>query len=81
MVSSRMKEPLFTPIYAVYHKPESGCEFFKPREREGYYIVECLVLERLLTKDHVIKCENYWKTCPFRKIGLQMMGETVKDER
>jgi len=74
-VSRRVREPMFTQIFAIYHKPNSGCEFFEAREKEGYYLVYCKVLERFLPRDHVIKCENYWKSCPYRRIGLQMTSE------
>jgi hypothetical protein len=72
MSSARRKEPMYKAIFAIYHKPSSGCEFFEVEEREGYYFAYCRVLQRYLTKDSAIKCESYWKTCPFRRIGLQM---------
>ena len=72
----RRREPVYTPIFAVYHKPQSGCEFFEVMEKEGYYLVYCKVLERFIPKEHVLRCENYWKMCPFRRIGLQMMEES-----
>ncbi|MEB3765791.1 MAG: hypothetical protein GSR77_06475, partial [Desulfurococcales archaeon] len=68
-----MKKPMYTAIHAIYHRPSSGCEFFEYEEAEGYYLAKCKVLGRYLTKDAAIKCENYWRTCPYRKIGLQMM--------
>ena len=74
-IVARRKEPLYLAIFQVYHKPSSGCEFFEVREKEGSYLAYCKVLDRYLTRDQVFKCENYWKTCPFRKIGLRMMGE------
>ncbi len=74
-----MAKPMYTAIHAIYHKPTSQCEFFEYEEEEGYYLAKCKVLNRYLTRDAVIKCENYWKTCPFRKIGLQMkeVGESM----
>jgi hypothetical protein len=66
------REPVYKVIFAIYHKPSSGCPFFEVKEKEGYYLAYCKVLERYLTRDQVIKCENYWKTCPYKRIGEQM---------
>jgi hypothetical protein len=66
------REPVYAPIFAIYHKPSSGCPFFTVKEKEGYYLAYCSVLERYLTRDQAIKCENYWKSCPYRRIGEQM---------
>ncbi len=70
------RQAVYKPIHVLYRRPSSGCEFFEVIEESGYYMVRCRVLGRLLISDAVIKCENYWKTCPFRRIGLQMMEES-----
>ncbi|MCE4627917.1 MAG: hypothetical protein F7C34_02045 [Desulfurococcales archaeon] len=74
-MAKRGREPMYKTIFAVYHKPQSECQFFEVQEKEGYYLARCRVLERYLTTDQVIKCENYWRTCPFRRIGEQMLEE------
>jgi len=66
---------IYRPIHAVYRRPKSSCEFFEVIEESGFYMVKCNVLERILINDAVPKCEEYWQTCPFRRIGLQMEGE------
>jgi len=75
MPRDKRRRPSYTPVFAIYHRPSSGCEFFEYEEAEGYYLAYCKVLQRYLTRDAALKCENYWKTCPFRKIGLQMAEE------
>lgn len=71
------KEKIVFPIiYALYIKPSSQCEFFKIIEKEGYYIAWCNVVEKPIVKDSVIKCEKFWKTCPFRKTAIQLSSET-----
>ncbi len=74
-MTKKRREPMYKAVYAVYHKPSSGCQFFEVEEKEGYFLVYCRVLERYLTRDQVIKCENYWRSCPFRRIGEQMLEE------
>ena len=71
----RRNEVIYKPIHVLYGKPKSGCEFFKVVEEGGSYMAMCTVLGRYLTKDEVIKCENYWKSCPFRRMGEQMLEE------
>jgi len=66
---------IYKPIHALYRRPKSECRFFEVIEETGHYMVRCNVLERILIKEAVVKCEEYWQTCPFRKIGLQMEGE------
>lgn len=68
----RRADVIYKPIHLLYTRPRSECEFFHYREESGAYIAYCKVLGRPLTKDEAIKCENYWRTCPFRRIGLQM---------
>ena len=63
---------IYKPIHVLYTRPKSGCEFFKFSEEAGGYIAWCMVLNRPLTKDEAIKCEKYWRTCPYRRIGIQM---------
>ncbi len=72
----RKTEVIYKQIHILYRKPNSQCEFFEYREEGGNYIARCLVLGRYLTRDEVVKCENYWKTCPYRKIGKKM-AETL----
>lgn len=67
---------IYKPIHVLYREPKSGCEFFEVIEESGYYMARCRVLERVLIKEVVVKCEEYWQTCPFRRIGLQMEGES-----
>ncbi len=71
----RRKEIVYKPIHVLYGRPKSDCEFFRVIEEAGSYMAICMVLGRHLTKDEVIKCENYWKSCPYRRIGKQMLGE------
>ncbi|NOZ31101.1 MAG: hypothetical protein GXO68_04035 [Crenarchaeota archaeon] len=63
---------IYKPIHLLYTRPNSQCEFFSYEEEAGGYIAHCRVLGRPLTKDEAIKCENYWRSCPFRRIGIQM---------
>ncbi|MEB3846518.1 MAG: hypothetical protein GSR74_00915 [Desulfurococcales archaeon] len=67
---------IYKPIHTLYARPSSECEFFRVVEEGGSYMAMCMVLGRYLTRDEVVKCENYWKTCPYRKIGKRMMEES-----
>lgn len=71
-VAKRRGGQIYKPIHLLYMKPKSQCEFFYYEEESGSYIAYCRVLGRALTRDEAIKCENYWRTCPYRRIGLQM---------
>lgn len=71
--TGRKKESvIYKPIHLLYTRPSSKCDFFTYEEESGGYIAYCMVLGRPLTKDEAIKCENYWASCPYRRIGLQM---------
>jgi hypothetical protein len=61
----------YKPIHLIPYRPKSNCPFFKVYEYAGGYLAMCTVLNRLLTKSEVAKCEKYWQTCPFYKIGVQ----------
>ncbi len=61
----------YKPIHLLTRRPKSNCPFFKVYEYAGGYLAFCKVLNRLLTKSEAAKCEKYWQTCPFYKIGLQ----------
>ncbi|WP_153801405.1 hypothetical protein [Hyperthermus butylicus] len=61
----------YKPIHLITHRPRSGCPFFKVYEYAGGYLVVCQVLNRLLTKSEATKCEKYWQTCPFYRLGMQ----------
>ncbi|MCE4600079.1 MAG: hypothetical protein F7C38_00735 [Desulfurococcales archaeon] len=69
---------IYKPIHILYTRPRSECNFFKYTEESGGYIAWCMVLNRPLTKDEAIKCEKYWKTCPYRRIGLQMEEDSME---
>jgi len=61
--------PLYAKIHMLYQRPKSDCEYFEVEEREGFYLARCRVLDRYLTRDQALKCERYWKTCPYRRFG------------
>ncbi len=67
--NKRKRGPLYVQIHALYQRPRSGCEYFEVIEEEGYYLARCKVLDRFLTKDQALKCERYWKSCPYRRFG------------
>jgi len=62
---------VFEPIYMLSYKPSSGCEFFEVLENNGNYYARCKVIDSLITKSKVNKCENYWKDCPYRRLSLK----------
>lgn len=62
---------VFDPIYALSYKPSSGCEFFDVIENNGNYYARCKAIDSVITKSKVIKCENSWKDCPYRKLALK----------
>jgi len=68
---SQKDKIIYPVIYALYYKPSSGCEFFRVREGEGYYIAWCDATERPIIRSSVYKCERFWQSCPFRKSALQ----------
>jgi hypothetical protein len=74
IVLSSEREVVFPKIYMLPKKPESACEFLEVEEtKEGFYLARCKVLDRYLTVYQVMKCERFWKTCPYRKFGLQFL--------
>lgn len=71
MAAGSAKLP-YKKIFLLYRKPASKCEFFEVKEDQEGYLAYCRVLNRYLTMYAVAKCEKYWQTCPYRKIGLQI---------
>ena len=68
---SRYGRPLLLVHSLQKKRPKSECEFFVVVEDDsGAYLVACDVLERYLTRYEVPLCENHWKDCPYRKIGI-----------
>ncbi len=64
----------FKKIFLLPSKPSSGCPFLEVEETREGYLARCRVLDRYLTKYAVARCERYWESCPFRRIGAASMG-------
>ncbi len=62
----------YKKIFLLYRKPSSQCEFFTVKEDQDGYLAYCRVLDGYLTMYSVSKCERYWQSCPYRRIGLQI---------
>ena len=62
----------YPPIHLLDHRPESGCQFLKVYEYSGGFLAYCAILERLLTRSEVRLCEEHWRHCPVRKIGMRV---------
>ena len=68
--SGKYGRPLLL-IHSLKKCPKSDCEFFVVEEDEsGAYLAACNVLRRYLTRYEVPLCENHWKDCPYRRIGI-----------
>ncbi len=69
--SGKYGRPLLLVHSLQKKRPKSGCEFFVVEEDEsGAYLAACDVLGRYLTRYEVPLCENHWRECPYRKIGV-----------
>ena len=67
----------YPAIHLLSSKPRSDCTFIKIYTYGGGYLAYCTVLNRLLTRSEVARCEKYWSTCPFYKLGLRSKTEQV----
>ncbi|MEM1873538.1 MAG: hypothetical protein QXS85_03030 [Acidilobaceae archaeon] len=74
-MSSRGGKISFIKIYALNHKPSSGCNFFSVEEKQGVYVARCSLLEHYIPSPSVHKCESLWEHCPYRRLYFQVMGE------
>ncbi|BEP17605.1 hypothetical protein PYJP_09570 [Pyrofollis japonicus] len=61
----------YTAIHLLSTRPRSECPFMRVYNYGGGYLAFCEVLNRLLTRSEVTKCERYWSTCPFYKMGIK----------
>ncbi len=69
---SRFGKPLLL-IHSLEGEMKSDCEFYVLGKHEtGSYLAACEILGRLLTRYEVRLCVNYWRNCPYRKIGLRL---------
>ena len=75
--SGRFGKPLLL-IHSISRLPRSNCEFFIVEKHEsGAYLAACEVLRRYLTRYEVRLCEEYWRDCPYRRIGRRLsLGTT-----
>jgi len=70
--SGKYGKPLLL-IHSISRIPRSMCEYFVVEKHEsGTYLAACHVLDRYLTRYEVHLCENHWKDCPYRKIGIKL---------
>ena len=60
----------YPPIHLLHSKPRSRCPFIKIYDYSGGYLAQCQVLGRLLTRSEAERCEKYWSSCPFYRVGL-----------
>ncbi|WP_167827887.1 hypothetical protein [Pyrolobus fumarii] len=68
----------YPPIHLLDYRPNNECPFMKVYEYSGGYLAYCTVLERLLTRSEVETCEQHWKTCPVRRVGV-MVGRRTSE--
>ncbi|KSW12290.1 hypothetical protein CF15_05955 [Pyrodictium occultum] len=61
----------YPPIHLLTSRPQQRCPFMRVYEYSGGYLAQCRVLNRLLTRSEAEKCEKYWQSCPFYKVGVQ----------
>lgn len=62
----------YKKIFLMHRKPSSQCEFFEVKGDQEGFLAYCRVLGRYLTAHSVSRCEKYWQSCPYRRLGLQM---------
>ncbi|MEM0066680.1 MAG: hypothetical protein QXZ22_00960 [Sulfolobales archaeon] len=63
----------FLMVHGIDKPPDVSCEFAKVfKHEQGKYLVGCLVLKRFLGVHEVSQCSSYWKSCPYRRIGLKL---------
>ena len=75
---SRVKEKPLPSIHYLYKEPVCGCEYFRVVRMSDYYLAECRVLGRLLTKYEVYNCIQHYRTCPLRKLELKIEAQTSR---
>jgi hypothetical protein len=65
----------YPKIHLIPCDMTSQCPFFEVKvvdKEKGLCIAKCTIFDKYLTRSSVRKCIEYWKECPFYKIGLQV---------
>ncbi len=75
---ARVREKPLPSIHYLYKKPECRCPYFRVLRMSDYYLAECKVLDRLLTKYEVYTCIQHYNTCPLRKIAMKIEAQASR---
>ncbi len=69
-----VKEMYYPPIHVIPCSLKSECPFYtlKPFEKShGLCVAMCRVTNTYIIKSKVSKCIDYWRDCPFYRIGVR----------
>lgn len=73
-VEGELPRDYYYSISVIDCSEASLCPFFdltRVNHEENVCVAYCRASERYLTRSSVPKCINYWRTCPFFKIGTE----------
>jgi len=67
----------YPPVHVIACNMVSSCPYYRisrVSEEQEYCIAFCTLSERYITRSSVKKCIDYWRECPFYKIGAGVVG-------